>query len=111
MKKFKNINLMLITILLILLVYNCFNRTIIENIENSCPTKEQLEKLEAQNNELSKKVSTHEEKINDQNNAIQDAKMQNVKDFCNSARDKFEELNNKVKSIINSMKNPTSNKQ
>lgn len=108
MKKFKNINLILITILSILLIYNCFNKKIIENVENSCPTKEQLEKLETKNKELSKQISVHEKKINDQNNAIQDTKMQNIKDFCNSAREKFEELNNKVKSMINEMKKTTS---
>ena len=104
MKKIKNINLLLIILLLILLVYNCFNKKTIENVENSCPTKEQVKTLQEKNDALSKKLDAHQEKINEQNNTIQEAKMQKVKDFCDSAKQQFEDLNNKVNSIIDNFK-------
>lgn len=100
MKKIKNINLLLIILLLIILVYNCFSKKTIENIDNSCPTTKQVNKLQEKNDALSKKVDAHQEKINEQNNTIQEAKIQKVKDFCDSAKQQFEDLNKKVNSII-----------
>ena len=95
MKKIKNINLLLIFLLLLILLFNCFSKKVIENIENSCPTREEVKKMQ--------------KKINEQKDIIQQAKIQKVKNFCDSAEEKFEDLNNKVKSIINSLKKNNSN--
>lgn len=101
MKKIKNINMLLIILLLVLLIYNCLSKKIIENVENSCPTQKQVKNLQDKNDDLSKKVDAHQQKINEQNNTIQEAK---TKNFCDSAKEKFEDLNNQVNSIIKNLK-------
>ena len=101
MKKFKNINLLLIVVLLLLIIFNCFNNKIIENVENSCPTKEEVKSLQEKNDVLSKKV-------NDQDNKIQEAKM---KSFCKVTEEKCEELNKKVKSMIKGLTQKKENKK
>jgi peptidoglycan hydrolase CwlO-like protein len=102
MKKIKNINLLLIVLLLLILIYNCFSKKTIENVENSCPTQKQVKDLQDKNDDLSKKVAAHQQKINEQNNTIQQTK---TKNFCDSAKEKFEDLNNQVNSIIKNLKN------
>ena len=101
MKKFKNINFLLIVLLLLLIIFNCFNNKIIENVENSCPTKEEVKRLQENNDVLSKKVK-------DQDNTIQEAKMKN---FCKVTQKKCNELNEKVNSMIKKLNQKKENKK
>ena len=53
MKNFKNINIYLIIILLLLIIFNCLTNKNIENLEKqNCPSQKQLSKLEKENSDL-----------------------------------------------------------
>jgi hypothetical protein len=113
MKNTNLINYCLICFLIFLILYNLLKYR--ENIENSCPTKEELNELREQNEKLNlkldknqKTIEANQKTIDEKNKAIENNKIQNkinsVKSFCDEAKANFEALNEKVLKNINSMK-------
>ena len=120
MKNTNLINYFLICFLIFLILYNLLKYR--ENIENSCPTREEVNELKEQNEKLNlkldknqktirenqKTIQANKKIIEEKNKAIENNKIQNkinsVKSFCDSAKRNFEALNEKVLKNINSMK-------
>ena len=97
------INKILIGLLFLLIVYE-LSKTF-ENMDNDCPTKEEVEELQAKNEKLSQQLDDHQDSIDQKNDTIQEMKTQNIKDFCTTAQEKFEDLNNQVKDALNNIAN------
>lgn len=106
MKNTNLINYWLICFLIFLILYNLLKYR--ENIENSCPTREEVNELKEQNNTLNLKLNKNQKTIRENQKTIENNKIQNkinsVKSFCDSAKANFEALNEKVLKNINSMK-------
>lgn len=94
----KNLKKILFVILLLLLLF--LNLPKLKESLDGCPTQSQLDELQRKNDTLNNNLEASRKESSDNQAKAQDAKLSNVKSFCEDALEKLKEFNKKLEERI-----------